>query len=177
MVCDTRRVRKGFALGTGLIAAALIGACSPAPLTTVGPGPSVAPTAQTTASPTAPSGPTQPTGVRAPKDVATTGTVIGTIWLGFEGCVGLTPTSTSPYLPPIGQDDFVLFFPRHWKVVAAHPKNPLFGDHFEVRDPKGHVVARDGDTLAVTGLIRAIEATYCGFGWPVTVRQASRVGG
>ena len=91
--------------------------------------------------------------------------------------MGLSPTSASPYLPPVGQDDFVLFFPKGWKVVAAHPRNPRFGDHFEVLDPDGRVVARDGNVLELAGQIRAIEATYCGFGWPVTVRQATRLGG
>lgn len=100
----------------------------------------------------------------------------GSIWLGFEGCVGLTTAADSAYLPPVRQDDFVLFFPKRWKVVAEHPKNPRFGDHFEVLDRDGKVVARDGDVLEVSGVIRAIEATYCGFGWPITVREARRVG-
>ena len=122
------------------------------------------------------SSPTPTAGVRAPTGVPTDGTIVGTIWLGFEGCVGLTPGPDSPWLPPLGQDDFVLFLPRGWAVAAQHPRNPRFGDHFELLDGAGRVVATDGDVLEVAGEIRAIEATYCGFGWPVTVGEARRAG-
>jgi hypothetical protein len=113
--------------------------------------------------------------VRAPSGVATNATVSGTIYLGFEACVGLTPDGSSPYLPPTGQDDFVLLLPKGWEVVAAHPVHPRFGDHFELLDRDGKLVAHDADVLEVTGEIRAVEATYCGFGWPITLREAHRV--
>ena len=128
-----------------------------------------------TAEPSAAATPTAAAGVRAPKDVVTQATVRGVIWLGFEGCVGLTPDGASPYLPPPGQDDFVLFFPRGWRVEPEHPKNPRFGDHFQLLAPSGQVVAHDGDVLEVAGEIRALEATYCGFGWPIDVGAATHV--
>lgn len=114
--------------------------------------------------------------MHAPRGVVTPATIIGEIWLGFEACVGLTPNADSPVLPPIGQDDFVLVFPRGWKVVPDHPSNPLFGDHFRLVDRDGRIVAEDGDVLEARGQIRAIEATHCGFGWPMSAREAERVG-
>jgi hypothetical protein len=162
-----------------LSVAALVAACSgPAPTDTV--PPSAVPASGTpvpTAQPSAPPSPSPVVSVRATSGVATAATVRGTIYLGFEACVGLTPDASSAYLPPAGQDDFVLILPKGWKVVAAHPVHPRFGDHFKVLDRKGRVVARDADVLEVTGEIRANEATYCGFGWPITVRQAHRVEG
>ena len=151
-------------------AAVLVVACSgPAP---AGTGvPPASPEPSPVSLPTVPASPTPMPAVRAPTGVATAATVRGEIYLGFEACVGLTPDASSPYLPPLGQDDFVLSFPKGWKVVPAHPSSPLFGDEFELRDPSGTVVARDGDSIQVTGVIRAVEATYCGFGWPVTVRE------
>ena len=59
-------------------------------------------------------------GIPAPAGVATAGTISGVIYLGFEACVGLTPGPESQYLPPAGPErDFVLLFPRGWKVVSA----------------------------------------------------------
>jgi hypothetical protein len=146
-------------------------AASEAPLGTPGP-PSPAGTAQ----PTSAALPTPLPVVRAPSGVATAASVRGTIYLGFESCVALTPDAASGYLPPVGEE-FVLFFPKGWKVVPEHPRSPRFGDHFEIRDRAGHLVARDGDALEVTGEIRAIAATFCGFGWPISVQKAVRVEG
>ena len=160
-----------------LSVAALLAACSgPAPIDSVPPSaipPSEAPVP--TGQSSAPPSPSPVVGVRATSGVTTAATVRGTIYLGFEACVGLTPDASSAYLPPAGGDDFVLFFPKGWRVVAAHPVHPRFGDHFKVLDRRGKVVARDGDVLEATGEIRASEATYCGFGWPMTVREADRV--
>jgi hypothetical protein len=108
--------------------------------------------------------------------VATDAVIRGAIYLGFEACVGLTPGPDSPYLPPMGQDDFVLVFPKGWKVVPAHATNPLFGDHFQVLDATGKVVAGDGDMVDIDGVISKIEASYCGFGWPISVREAKLAG-
>jgi hypothetical protein len=115
------------------------------------------------------------TGIPAPAGAATSGTVSGVIYLGFEACVGLTPGPKSQYVPPPGPErDFVLTFPKGWKVLPAHPKNPRYGDHFQVLDSRGKVVAEDGDTLLVTGEIKALSATFCGFGWPMWVHEAHR---
>ncbi len=153
-----------------LSAVILVGACSGPPPSGTAAYPTDAP-ATPSSVPTVLASPTPIPPVRAPAGVATAATVRGAIYLGFEACVGLTPNASSAYLPPFGQDDFVLFFPKGWKVVAAHPSSPLFGDQFTILDHDGTVVARDGDTIEVAGEIRAIEATYCGFGWPVTVGE------
>jgi hypothetical protein len=108
--------------------------------------------------------------------VATDAVIRGAIYLGFEACVGLTPAPDSPYRPPIGQDEFVLVFPKGWKVVPAHPSNPLFGDHFQVLDATRQVVAVDGKVVEIDGVISMIEASYCGFGWPISVRQVKLAG-
>ena len=114
-------------------------------------------------------------GIHAPAGQTTEGTVVGTIYLGFEACVGLTPGPQSPFLPPLGPErDFVLFFPSGWKVVPAHPRHPRYGDDFQVLDRSGKVVAEAGDVLVATGEIAAISATFCGFGWPVRVSEARR---
>lgn len=129
-----------------------------------------------TASQTPTPSPTPSTGIPAPTGVATTATVSGVIYLGFEACVGLTPGPESQYVPPAGPErDFVLLFPKRWKVVPAHPRNPRYGDHFRILDPSGKVVAADGDVLEVTGEIKAISATFCGFGWPINLRAATRL--
>lgn len=118
--------------------------------------------------------PTQNIGIPAPTGMATVATVSGVIYLGFEACVGLTPGPESRYVPPPGPErDFVLEFPKGWKVVPAHPKNPRYGDQFKILDRTGRVVAEDGDVLEVTGVIKAISATFCGFGWPLTVKTAT----
>ena len=115
-------------------------------------------------------------GIPAPAGVATVGTISGVIYLGFEACVGLTPGPESQYVPPAGPErDFVLLLPKGWKVVPAHPRNPRYGDHFRILDPSGKVLAEDGDVLEVTGEIKAISATFCGFGWPIKVRSATRL--
>ena len=101
--------------------------------------------------------------------------VRGSIYLGFEACVGLTPDATSPYRPPVGEDDFVVVFPKGWRVVPEHATDPRFGDHFQVFDTTGHVVAVDGDVLEIKGVVRASAASHCGFGWPISVRQAKVV--
>jgi hypothetical protein len=36
-------------------------------------------------------------------------------------------------------------------------------------------VAEDGDVLQVTDGIKALSATFCGFGWPLRVRTATRL--
>jgi hypothetical protein len=119
---------------------------------------------------------TPATGIPAPAGVATNGTVSGVVYLGFEACVGLTPGSQSQYVPPPGPErDFVLSFPKGWKVVPAHRKNPRYGDHFRILDRSGNVVAEDGDVVEVAGEIKAISATFCGFGWPIRVREATRL--
>jgi hypothetical protein len=159
------------------VAALMTGCSGPAPIGSIAPlatGLSATPTSSD-AVPASPS--TSPVvGVRATAGVATALTVRGAIYLGFEACVGLTPDASSAYLPPVGEDDFVLVLPSGWKVVAAHPAQPIFGDHFELLDADGNVVAHDADTLEVTGRLRATEASHCGFGWPLTVREAKRVG-
>lgn len=126
--------------------------------------------------PTALADPTPNIGIPAPTGVATTATASGVIYLGFEACVGLTPGPESPYVPPAGPErDFVLVFPKGWKVVPAHPRYPRYGDDFRILDRNGKLVAEDGDVLEVTGEIKAISATVCGFGWPIKVRAASRL--
>jgi len=130
-----------------------------------------------TASPSLMPSPTPRLRVRAPAGVATDAVIRGAIYLGFEACVGLTPGPDSPYLPPLGQDDFVLVFPKGWKVVPAHPTNPLFGDDFQVHDATGKLVAVDGDEVEIEGAISMLQASYCGFGWPIAVRRVSLAGG
>ena len=156
--------------------AVLLVACStPAPSATT-PAATVPASPAATVVPSLAPTPTPRIGVRAPAGVTTEAVIRGAIYLGFEACVGLTPGPDSPYLPPVGQDDFVVFFPKGWKVVPAHPSNPRFGDHFQVLDAAGHLVAVDGDVLEIDGVIRMSEATYCGFGWPISVREAKLAG-
>ena len=157
---------------TALCLAALLVACSAAAPSPTSP----APTAPASPAPTVVPSPTPRLGVRAPAGVATDAVIRGAIYLGFEACVGLTPGPDSAFLPPIGQDDFVVVFPKGWKIVPAHPSNPLYGDHFQVLDATGQVVAVDGDVLEIDGVISMIEASYCGFGWPISVRQAKLAG-
>ena len=157
---------------TALCLAALLVACSVAAPSRTPPAPTVPVSPAATVAPS----PTPRLGVRAPAGVTTDAVIRGAIYLGFEACVGLTPGPDSAYLPPIGQDDFVVAFPKGWKVVPAHPSNPLFGDHFQVLDATGQVVAVDGDILEIEGVISMIEASYCGFGWPISVRQAKLAG-
>lgn len=157
---------------TALCLAALLVACSAAAPSPTSP----APTAPASPAPTVVPSPTPRLGVRAPAGVATDAVIRGAIYLGFEACVGLTPGPDSAFLPPIGQDDFVVVFPKGWKIVPAHPSNPLYGDHFQVLDATGQVVAVDGDVLEIDGVISMIEASYCGFGWPISARQAKLAG-
>ena len=157
---------------TALCLAALLVACSAAAPSPTSP----APTAPASPAPTVVPSPTPRLGVRALAGVATDAVIRGAIYLGFEACVGLTPGPDSAFLPPIGQDDFVVVFPKGWRIVPAHPSNPLFGDHFQVLDATGQVVAVDGDVLEIDGVISMIEASYCGFGWPISARQAKLAG-
>jgi hypothetical protein len=156
--------------------AVLLAACStPAPSATT-PAAKVPASPAATVVPSLAPGPTPPIGVRAPAGVTTDAVIRGAIYLGFEACVGLTPGPDSPYLPPVGQDDFVVSFPKGWKVVPAHPSNPRFGDHFQVLGSAGEVVAVDGAVLEIDGVIQMSRATYCGFGWPISVREAKVAG-
>lgn len=166
-------MRQQRAVAAGFAVAALLAACSTqAPSALPGTPPVATSAASATGEPSVAPSPTPVVGVRAPGGVTTEATVVGEIYLGFEACVALAPGPASPYLPPPGQDDFVIVFPRGWKVVPEHPTDPRFGDQFEVFDGSGKVVARDGDRLEVKGLIRAKEASHCGFGWPISVRSA-----
>jgi hypothetical protein len=159
-----------------LIAAVLLVGCSAVPSGQTSPAASTPETPIATASQTALPSPTPMTGIPAAAGVATNGTVSGVIYLGFEACVGLTPGPASQYVPPPGPErDFVLTFPKGWTVLPAHPKNPRYGDHFQVRNSSGKVVAEDGDVLQVTGEIKALAATFCGFGWPLRVHAATRL--
>ena len=173
------RIGPGAALPTATAwLAALLVACSTpasAPSATT-PAPTLSASPVVTVVPSLAPSPTPRIGVRAPAGVATDAFVRGEIYLGFEACVGLTPAPDSPYLPPVGQDDFVVVFPKGWKVVPAHPTSPRFGDDFQVFDAAGSVVAVDGDQVEVAGVISILEASYCGFGWPISARQAKLVG-
>ena len=171
-----RRARTLIAMQTRLVVAAalataaLLAACSTQ-------APNALPSATSTTTPTATAEPSlgpSPTpfvGVRVSAGVRTVVIVRGAIYLGFEACVGLTPGPDSPYLPPIGEDDFVVVFPKGWKVVPEHVTDPRFGDHFQVLDGTGRLVAVDGDVLEINGVVRASAASHCGFGWPISVRQ------
>ena len=164
-------MRLRTAAAVGLAVAGLLAACSTQVPSVLPSTPAATIPAAAVVPSVAPS-PTPLVAVRAPGGVATPGVVRGEIYLGFEACVGLTPGPTSPYLPPLGEDDFVLAFPRGWKVMPEHPTAPRFGDGFQVLDGSGRVVARDGDELEVDGVIRAKAASHCGFGWPISVRSA-----
>jgi hypothetical protein len=37
-------------------------------------------------------------------------------------------------------------------------------------------VAVDGKVVEIDGVISMIEASYCGFGWPISVRQVKLAG-
>jgi hypothetical protein len=173
--CDSRAgsartltaMRRRTTGAAALVLGALAVACSNQAPTVLPSRPS-ATTAAPSVVPSAARRLTPAPGVRAPAGVATPAVVRGTIWLGFEACVGLTPGPTSPYLPPPGENDFVVVFPKGWRVVPAHAADPRFGDQFEVLDEAGRVVARDEDAVEVHGVIRAIQASPCGFGWPIS---------
>jgi hypothetical protein len=158
-----------------LVAVASFAACANQAPSALPSAPSATTPTATVAPSVAPS-PTPLVGVRAPAGVRTAVVVRGAIYLGFEACVGLAPDGTSPYLPPIGEDDFVVVFPRGWKVVPEHAADPRFGDHFQVFDAIGELVAVDGDVLEINGVVRASAASHCGFGWPMSVRHAKVAG-
>lgn len=168
-------MRTRLSVATALAAAGLLAACTnqaPSALPSAPGGTTPPPTVGPSLAPS----PAPVVRVPAPAGVATAAIVRGAIYLGFEACVGLTPDATSPYLPPIGEDDFVVVIPKGWKVVPEHATDPRFGDHFQLLDATGRLVAVDGDVLEISGVIRASAASHCGFGWPISVRHAKLAG-
>jgi hypothetical protein len=166
------RVRSG----ASLLAAVFVAACTAVTPSGAPSEPASTPVASpVTFEPTAQPSPTAGPSVRAAAGVRTEAAVVGVIWLGFEGCVGLLPSAGSPYLPPEGEDEFVLAIPSGWKVFPAHPDSPRYGDPFRITDPTGRVVAEDGDEIRLNGVIRPFQASFCGFGWPVWIRSIERV--
>jgi hypothetical protein len=115
-------------------------------------------------------------GIIAPLGTATSGLVIGTIQLGFEGCASLLPASDSPYRPNPAARVFVLWLPQGWRYATPDPMQQL-GDPMQIIDEGGQVVADYGDLIEVVGTMAGEGGGgFCGYGQSLVADRITRVG-
>jgi hypothetical protein len=94
------------------------------------------------------------------------GLVLGWIYMGPEGCVGLEPLPSSPTHPIRGHDSYELWLPEGYRYTVEDNDYEVFGP-FSVFGPDGELFADENDVIEAVGEMPTSWGSFCMFGQPL----------